>query len=35
MATAIEEVIGVDLITAGIVVTKYGHAESHGKELKK
>ena len=36
MAAAIEEVIGVDLIRAGIVVTKYGHAakqQSGGSDL--
>ncbi len=35
MACTIEDVIGVDRITAGIVVTKYGHAESNGSSLKK
>jgi hydroxypyruvate reductase/glycerate 2-kinase len=28
MAKAVEESMGIDLITSGIVITKYGHAES-------
>ncbi len=35
MAIAIEVIIDVDLIRAGIIVTKYGHAEIQSSDLKK